>query len=109
MDMATANFYILAKPPQSDQVAKEEHRVATAHPSFSRSKAKREPETRLWKVCFEAASPRLSGLEWVAFLLFGSLVLGALVYCFSEFCRLLSNDTLEQTVGLLLGAYHAQG
>ena len=52
----------------------------------------------------EAASPRLSGLEWVAFLVFG-----ALVYCFSELCRLLSNDTLEQTVRLLLGAYHSQG
>jgi hypothetical protein len=107
MDMT--NFYILAKPLQSDQVAKEEHRVAAGHSSFSRSKAEREPETRLWKVCSEASSPRLSGFEWVAFLVFGSLVLGALVYCFSELCRLLSNDTLEQTVRLLLGPDHAQG
>lgn len=34
----------------------------------TRSKAEAEPEARLWKVCAEAASPRLGGFEWVAFL-----------------------------------------
>lgn len=109
MNMATANFHILAKPLQSDQSVKREHRVTIGQPSFSRSKAEREPETRLWKVFAEATSPRLSGLEWVAFLFFGALALGALVYCFSELFRLFNNDTLARTVRLLLGAYHSQG
>ena len=104
--MATANFYILAKPLQSHQAIKGEHRVTTGQSSFGRSKAEREPETRLWKVFAEAASPRLSGLEWMAFLVFVALALGALVYCFSELFRLFNNDTLDRTVRLLLCAYH---
>jgi hypothetical protein len=65
--MATGSFYIPAKALQSDQGLKEQIRVATGQPWFTRPKAEAEPEGRLWKVCAEAASPRLSGFEWVAF------------------------------------------
>ena len=109
MNMATTNFYILAKPLQSDQGIIGEQRVTTGQPSFTRSSEEREPETRLWKVFAEATSPPLSGLEWVAFLVFGALALGALISCFFELSRLFNNDTLDQTVRLLLGAYHSPG
>jgi len=100
--MAAANFHILAKTLQSDQGLKEQNRVAIRQPWFTRPKAVAEPEARLWKVCAETASPRLSGFEWIAFLLFGALALGTLAYCFSELFHLLNSGALDQTVRALL-------
>jgi hypothetical protein len=100
--MARANSYVLAKPLHSDQGLKEENRAATRRPVVTRSKAEAEPEARLWKVCAEAASPRLGGFEWVAFLVFGALALGALAYCFSELFQFLTSGALDQTVHALL-------
>jgi hypothetical protein len=67
--MTTTNLYIVAEPLQADQGLKERPRVATGQQSFAESKVETEPEKRLWKVCAKAASPRVSGLEWLAFLL----------------------------------------
>jgi hypothetical protein len=100
--MAAADFYILAKPLQSDQGLKEQNRVATGQPSFIRSYAETEPEARWWKVCAEAVSPRLSGFERVVFLLFGASALGALACCFSELFHLLNSPALDETVRALL-------
>jgi hypothetical protein len=100
--MATANFYLLAKPLQPDQRLKQQNRIATGQASFAPPKAEAEPEVRLWKVCAEVASLRFIGLEWVAFLFFGALVLGALACCFSEVFQLLNSGALCDTVGVLL-------
>jgi hypothetical protein len=100
--MATANLYILAKAAESDQGRKERNRFATEQPSFTRPTAEAEPEARLWKICAEAASPRLTGFEWVAFLFFGALAIGALAYSFYEPFHLLNSGALDQTVRTLL-------
>jgi len=101
--MSTANFYVLAKPMQSAQGLQEQHRAKTGKRSFRRSLVEAEPEARLWKICAEVASPRLSGFELVVFLLFGALSLVAIAYCFSGLFQLLNGDALEQTVRVLLG------
>jgi hypothetical protein len=101
--MSTANFYILAKPMQSVQEPQEQHRAKTRQRSFRRPMVVAEPEARLWKVCAELASPRISGFEWVVFLLFGALSLVATASCFSGLFQLLNGDVLEQTVRALLG------
>jgi hypothetical protein len=98
--MTTADFYIVAKPVQSDQGQRPG--VATGQPFFAASKVETEPETRLWKVCAMAASPRISGLEWVAFLLLGVSALGALAYGFSESFQLFNSGALDQTMCALL-------
>jgi hypothetical protein len=98
--LATTHFYILAKAAESDRGQR--LWLASGRPSFARSKAEAEPEARLWKVCAEAASPLLSGFEWIAFLLFGALALGTLAFCFSELFRLLHGGVLDETVRALL-------
>jgi hypothetical protein len=100
--MTTADFHILAEPLQSRQGWKDERQVAAGQRSFSRSKAETEPEARLWKLCAEVASPRLSGVEWIALLLFGASALAALAFCFSESFHLLNSGALDQTVRALL-------
>lgn len=68
-DMTTSNFYILAKPLQPAAGIKGQSGVPARQLSVARPKAETEPEERLWKLCAEAASPRLSGFEWIAILL----------------------------------------
>ena len=94
----TANFTILAQPLESRQ----ERQAAGAQRSLNRSKSETEPEARLWKLCAEAAPPRLSGAEWIALLLFGASALGALAFCFSQSFQLLNSGALDQTVRALL-------
>jgi hypothetical protein len=82
--MATASFYILEKP------------------LVTWTEAEAQPETRLWKACAEATSSRFLGLEWIAFLFFGALVLGALACCFSELFKMLMSGALDETVRAFL-------
>jgi hypothetical protein len=100
--MTTTDFYIGTRPVQPGQGQKERPRVATRQPPSKRAKVEKEPEARLWKVCAEVASLRLSGFERTAFLLLGASALGALVSCFSEFFHLLSSGGLDDTVRALL-------
>jgi len=100
--MATANVYILAKSLQPDQGLKEQHRIGTGQPLFSRTKAQAELEASLWKACAEAGSAWPSVLEWIAFLSFGALSLILLTYCFSELLPLVNSNALDQTVRALL-------
>ena len=100
--MSTANFYILAKPLQAAEGIKEQSRVPARQLSVVQPKAETEPEERLWKICAEATSPRLNGFEWIAFLFFGALALGALAFCFSELFYLLNSGALDETVRALL-------
>jgi hypothetical protein len=97
-----ANFYVLAKPLQSDEGIEERSCDATRPLSGIRPKAETEPEERLWKVCAEAVSPRFSALESLAFVFFGALAIGALACCFSELFQLISSGALDQTVHALL-------
>jgi len=96
--MATANFYILAKPLQPDQELNKKPRVVSGQRSFARPKVEAEPESRLWKVFGEEAYSRLRGLEWMTLLFLGIPALGALGFCFSELFDLFSSGALDQTV-----------
>jgi hypothetical protein len=100
--MATSHFYILPKPLRFHQGIGEQYWATGRQKSFRRSKVDEEPETRLWKVCVEAVCPRLNVFEWMAFLLFGAVSLGALVYGFCELHHLLSSGALDQTVRAFL-------
>jgi hypothetical protein len=98
----TANFTILAEPLESRQGLKDKRQAAGAQRSLNRSKAETEPEARLWKLCAEAAPPRLSGVEWIALLLFGASAVAALAFCLSESFHLFNSGALDQTVRALL-------
>jgi hypothetical protein len=98
----TANFTILAEPLESHQGFKDKRRIAAGPCPLSRSEAETEPEARLWKLCAEAASPRLSGAEWIALLSLGASALAALALCLSESFHLFSTGALDQTVRALL-------
>jgi hypothetical protein len=101
--MTTANFYVLAAEPlQSDQGLKEQNRTWTEHPLATWTKRETQPEVRLWKVCAEAACSRLRALEWLTFVFFGALALGAVFYCFSELFQLVHGGALDETVRALL-------
>jgi hypothetical protein len=98
----TTDFSILAKPLQSGQGLKDRPRVATGQRPVTRPKVEAEPETRLWKICAEAAPLRLSGVEWIALLPLGAAALGGLACCFSESFHLFNSGALDQTVRTLL-------
>jgi hypothetical protein len=98
----TANFTILVEPLESHQGLKDKRQAAAGPRPLSRSKAETEPESRLWKLCAEAAFPRLSGAEWVALLFLGTSALAALALCLSESFHLFSTGALDQTVRALL-------
>jgi hypothetical protein len=100
--MTTADFSIVAEPLQSDQALKERPRVATEPSLLSRPKVEAEPETRLWKVCAEATSPRLSRFEWIAILVFAASALVAMACCTFEWFQLSNSGALDQTVRALL-------
>lgn len=101
--MTTTDFYILAEPRRSDRrLKKERARVATEPSSLTRSKVEAEPETRLWKVCAEVASPRLSRFERIAVLIFAASALVAMACCTLEWVRLSNSGALDQTVRALL-------
>jgi hypothetical protein len=85
--MSIANLYILAMPMQSDQAIREQHRTARQQVSVVQAKAETKPGQRLWKICAETASPWLSALESIAFLLLGASTFGALVCCFTELLK----------------------
>lgn len=101
--MTTADFYILAEPRRSDRRLKEKRSPAATEQSLlSQPKAEAEPETRLWKLCAEAASPRLSRFEWIAILVFAASALAAMACCSFEWIQLAKSGALDQTVRALL-------
>jgi hypothetical protein len=101
--MTTANYYVLAEPPQSDQELTEDWpRVATNQSSFTRPKVEAEPETRLWKICAEVAPPRLNGFDWIAILVFGASAFLSLAFCAFEWFHLFSSGALDQIVHVIL-------
>jgi hypothetical protein len=61
-----------------------------------------EPDHRLYKLSSEAASPKFSRFELIAFLFFGVLASAATVYCVIELFHMVNTVALEQTVQTLL-------
>ena len=101
--MTTASYYVLAEPPQADQeLTKERPRGATRQSSFTRPKVEAKPETRLWKICAEAAPPRLNSFEWIALLVFGASAILSLAFCASEWFHLFNSGALEQIARAIL-------
>ena len=105
--MTTADFYILAEPRRSDRRPKEKRSPAATEQALlsqpkAEAEAEAEPETRLWKLCAEAAPPRLSRFEWIAILVFAASALIAMVCCTSEWIQLAKSGALDQTVRALL-------
>jgi hypothetical protein len=101
--MTKADFYILTDPRRFDRRLREARpRVATEPSSLSRPKVEAESETRLWKVCAAAASPRLSRFERIAVLIFAASALAAMACCTFEWVRLSNSGALDQTVRALL-------
>jgi hypothetical protein len=68
--MTTANFYVLAEPVR--ELTKERRRTTTEQLSVKRREIEAEPETRLWKICAEAAPPRLGVPERTALFVFAA-------------------------------------
>ena len=101
--MTTASYYGLAEPPRADQeLTKERPRIATKQASLARPKIEAEPETRLWKVCAEAAPPRLNRLERMALLVFGASAFLSLAFCAFEWLHLFNSGALDQIVRAIL-------
>jgi hypothetical protein len=101
--MTTADFYILAEPTRSDRGLKEKRARAGAKQSLlSQPKVEAEPETRLWKVCLKAASPRFSRFEWIAILVSAASALVSMTCCAFEWIQLANSGALDQTVRALL-------
>jgi hypothetical protein len=101
--MTTTDFYVLAAPLQSDQELTEEpRRIAIKEPSFTPPRIETEPETRLWKICAQAAPPRLGAAEWIALLLFGASAISILACCVFEWLQLSNSGSLDQVVRALL-------
>ena len=99
----TANYYILADPPRSAQeLTKERPRIATKPMSLLRPKIEAAPETRLWKICSEAAPQRLSGMEWIALLSFAASAFLSLAFCAFEWLHLSNSGALEQIARTIL-------
>ena len=76
--------------------------IANKQPSFTRCKVEAEPETRLWKICAQAAPPRLGAAEWIALLLFGAAEICVLACCVFEWLQLSNSGSLDQVVRALL-------
>jgi hypothetical protein len=107
--MTPPDFFILTEPRRSDWRLKEERaRLATKPSSLSRPEVEAEPETRLWKVCAAASSPRLSRFERIAVLIFAASALLAMACCTLEWFRLSNSGALDQTVRALLTSAPSQ-
>ena len=101
--MTTTDFYVPAAPLQSDQELREEpRRIAIKQPSLTPPRIEAEPERRLWKICAQAAPPRLGAAEWIALLLFGASAICILACCVFEWLQLSNSGSLDQVVRALL-------
>jgi len=98
--MTAANYYVLAEPFK--ELTEERSRVAAEKASLKRREIEAEPETRLWKICAEAAPPRLSVFERTALFVFAVSAIIGLACCVFEWVQLSSNSSLDQVVRALL-------
>ena len=98
--MTTANYYVLAEPVR--ELPRQRPAVAAEQSSFQRRTKEAEPETRLWKICAEAAPPRLGVVERTALFLFAFSAIVGIAYCVFEWFQLSNAGSLDQVVRALL-------
>jgi hypothetical protein len=66
------------------------------------AKAEAAPEYRLWKVCRQTVSPKLSKVDFLAFVFFAVVAMVAIGCSFSMLFQTLGTGSLEQTVRTLI-------
>ena len=98
--MTAANYYVLAEPFK--ELTEERSRVAAEKTSIKRREIEAKPETRLWKICAEAAPPRLGVLERTALFVFAVSAIFGLACCVFEWFQLSNTGSLDQVVRALL-------
>jgi cytochrome c-type biogenesis protein CcmH/NrfG len=98
--MTTANYYVLAEPVR--ELTEERPRTTIERLSVKRREIEAKPETRLWKICAEAATPRLGVLERTALFVFAVSAIFGLACCVFEWFQLSNSGSLEQVVRALL-------
>jgi hypothetical protein len=98
--MTTANYYVFTEPFK--ELTEERPPAAAEKISPRRREVEAEPETRLWKICAEAAPPQLGVFEWSALFLFSVAAILALACCVFEWVQLSNSSSLDQVVRALL-------
>lgn len=98
--MTTANLYVLTQPFK--ELTQERPPVAAEKTSPKQREVEAEPETRLWKICSEAASPRLGVFERAALFVFAVSAIFGCACCVFEWVQLSNSGSLEQVVRALL-------
>jgi hypothetical protein len=93
--MPAANLEILEMPFSSDEGREAGSHFPMTRMSVARPSTENELEERLWKVSAETTSSRVSRFEWIVFLFFGVMALGAATNCWSELFQLLRSESLE--------------
>jgi hypothetical protein len=96
--MPAVNLEILEMPFRSDEGRKAVSHFPMTRMSVARPSTETELEERLWKVCAKITSSRVSRFEWIVFLFFGVMALGATINCWSELFQLLRSASLEHLV-----------
>jgi hypothetical protein len=77
-------------------------RQSTARQLTGNAKAETTPEHRLWKVCRQTVSPKLSKVDLLAFVFFAIVAVVAIVCSFSILFQTLGSGALEETVRTLI-------
>jgi hypothetical protein len=98
--MTTATYYVFTEPFK--ELTEERTPAPAEKISPQRREVEAEPETRLWKICAEAAPPRLGVFELTALLMFAIAAILALTCCVFEWVQLSNSDSLDQVVRALL-------
>jgi hypothetical protein len=98
--MTTANYYVLTE--YFKELTEQRLPVAAEKTSPKRREVEAEPETRLWKICAEAAPPRLGVFERTALFVFAVSAIFGLACCVFEWVQLSNSGSLEQVVRAVL-------
>ena len=98
--MTTATYQVFTEP--FNELTEERTSIAAEKISSQRCEVEAEPETRLWKICAEAAAPRLGVFERTALFLFVVEAILGLACCFFEWVQLSNSGSLDQIIRALL-------
>ena len=99
--MTTATTYHVFTEPFKE-LTEERAPVPAETTSPKRREVAAAPETRLWKICAEAARPRLGVFERTALFVFAVAAIFGLACCVFEWVQLSNSSSLDQVVRALL-------
>ena len=99
--MRTTSFLLPGHLPLDTGIRKQGYCGGRRRPT-AQLRSEIESEHSFYGLSREAASPKFSRLELIAFLFFGVLVSGATVYSGTELIHVVNSGALEQTVRTLL-------